>query len=84
MFPFVKQIFVSAVTFFGCDLSNLNSLKCILISNQECKVKPEIININSNDPPFFPYKVNINKCSDSCNNISDPHTKCVFLMLLQT
>ena len=52
MFPFVKQIFVSAVTFFGCDLSNLNSLKCILISNQECKVKPEIININSNDPPF--------------------------------
>ena len=70
--------------FFGGNLSNVNSLKCVSISNQECKVRPEIININSNNPSFYPYSVDINKCNNSCNNINDPYTKCVFLMLLQT
>ena len=33
MFGFVKQIFVSAMMFFGCNLSSVNSLKCISMSN---------------------------------------------------
>ena len=35
------------MTFFG-NLSNVNSLECISIKNQECKVRLEIVNINSN------------------------------------
>ena len=40
MFKFVKQIFISAMMFFGCNLSNVNSLKCVSMNNQECKIRP--------------------------------------------
>ena len=45
------------------------------MNNQECKVRPEIININSNEPSFYPYSVKRSKCSGSCNNINDPYAK---------
>ena len=39
-------------------LSNFtNGLDFISIKNQECKIRPEIININSNDPIFFPFNI---------------------------
>ena len=72
---FLNEIFVSVMMFFGCNVSNVNPLKCVSMSNQECKIRPEIININSNKPSFYPYSVQINKCSGSCNNINDPYTK---------
>ena len=75
MFGFVKQIFVSAMVFFGCNISSVNSLKCVSINNQECKVRPEIININSNEPLFYPYSIKVNKCSSSCNNTNDPNSQ---------
>ena len=34
-----------------------NALKCVSMNNQECKVRPEIININSNEPLFYPCSV---------------------------
>ena len=34
MFRFVKQIFVSAMMYFSCNLSNVNPLKCVSMSNQ--------------------------------------------------
>ena len=74
MSRFVKRIFVSAMMFFS-GLSSLNSLECVSISNQECKVGPEIVNVNSNEPVFFPFIIKKNKCSDSCNNINDHYTK---------
>ena len=43
------------------------------MNKQECKVRPEMRNINSNKPSFYPYSVKINKCSGSCNNINDPY-----------
>ena len=33
------------------------------------------MNINSNEPSFYPYSVKISKCSDICNNINDPYGK---------
>ena len=45
------------------------------MNNQEFKLKPEIINVNSNEPSFYHYSININKCSGSCNNINDPYAK---------
>ena len=50
-------------------------MKCASMNNQECKVRPEIINIKSNEPSFYPYIVKINKCSGSCNNINGPYAK---------
>ena len=45
------------------------------MNNQECKIRPEIININSNEPLFYPYSIKIEKCSGSCNNINDAYAK---------
>ena len=45
------------------------------MKNQECKIRPEIINVNSNEPIFHPFSIKTSKCSGSCNNINDPHTK---------
>ena len=53
----------------------INTLKWVSVNNQECKIRPKIINYNSNEPSFYPYSVEINKCSGSCNNINDPYAK---------
>ena len=45
------------------------------MNNQECKVRPEVIIINSNEPSFYPYSVKISKCSGSCNTINDSYAK---------
>ena len=74
MFGFIKQIFISTLMYFS-NLSNVNSLECISMKNQECKVRPEIVNINSNNPIFYPFSIKINKCNGNCNNINDPYAK---------
>ena len=74
MFRFMKQIFISALMYFS-SLSHVNSLECISMENEECKVGLEIVNITSNDPTFYPFSVKINKCSGNCNNISNPHAR---------
>ena len=48
MFKFVKKVFFIGLTILS-DFTNPNSLlNCISIKNQEYKVRPEIINVNSN------------------------------------
>ena len=44
------------------------------MKNQECKVRPKIVDINSN-PIFYFLSIKINKCSGSCNNINNPYAK---------
>ena len=51
------------------------------MSDQECKVRPEIINGNSDEPAFYPFSIKTSKRSGSCNNINDPYEKCLFLLL---
>ena len=75
MFRFAKQMFASAVMFSGCSISNTNSLKCVSMSNQECKVRPEIIDINSNEPSFYRYSIKVNKSIGSCYNINVAYSK---------
>ena len=74
MFKFIKKIFISTITFFG-SLSSVNPLECVSMNNQECKVGPEIINVNSNEPLFYPFSIKTSRCSGSCNNINDPYAK---------
>ena len=53
----------------------VNSLSCISMNNQECKVRPQIVNANSDAPVFFPFSIETSKCGSSCNNINDPYAK---------
>ena len=74
MFKFIEQIFVSRMMFFN-SLSNVNPLEGISMKNQECRVRPEIVDVNSNNPIFYPFRIKTNKCSGNCNNINDPHAR---------
>ena len=74
MFRFLRQIFILALMYFG-NLSCVNPLKCVAMKNQECKVRPKIVDINSNDPIFYPFSIKTNKCSSNCNNISDQYSR---------
>ena len=51
------------------------AFKCISMANQECKVRPEIVNVNRNEPMFYPVSIKTNKCLGSCNNINEPYAK---------
>ena len=73
MFRFIKQIFIS--TMFFSSPSGVNSLECTSLKNQECKVRPEIVNINGNNPIFYPFSIEVNKCNGNCNNINYPYAR---------
>ena len=48
------------------------------MNNQECKIKPKIVNFNSEEPVFFPFSIKTSKCSGNCNNNDYPcATLCV-------
>ena len=67
------------MAFFGCNVSNINSLDCVSMNNQESKVRSVIISVNTNEPMFYQYSITIKKCKGSCNAINDPSPKlCVF------
>ena len=73
MFKFIKKCFFTAITFF--NLSNVNSLECVSMNNQECKIRTEIFNLNTNEPMFYLYNIKINRYKGSCNTINDPYAK---------
>ena len=81
MFKFIKQTFALTLMFFD-SLLNVNLLECVSMNNQECKVRPEIINVNSNKPLFYRFSIKTSTCSGSCKSII-PMQNCVFLMLLK-
>ena len=43
--------------------------------NRECKTRPQVTNVNSNNPIFYLFSIKISKCSGNCNNINDPYAK---------
>ena len=49
------------MAFFSCNVFNVNCLEFVSMNNQECKIRPEIINLNTNEPLFYPYSIKINK-----------------------
>ena len=45
------------------------------MNNQVCKLRLEIINVNSNEPIFYHFSIKTNTCKGSCNNINNPYAK---------
>ena len=74
MFVFIKKIFYIGSLFLS-SLVSKTPLSCISTKNQERKVRPEIINVNNNNPIFYPFSIKINKCSGNYNNINNPYAK---------
>ena len=82
MFIFIKKIFYIGSLFLSSVVST-TPLSCISMKNHESKVRPEIANINSNDPIFYPFSIKINKCSGNCNDINDPYAKVCILDIVK-
>ena len=78
IFRTVKKVFLLGLTIL---LNFTDALDCISMKNQECKVRPEIININSNNPMFYPFSIKVNKCNGNCNDINIHMQEFVFLIL---
>ena len=51
------------------------ALECVSVVNQECMVRPKIIDVNKNDLVFYPLSIKVNTCSGNCNNINNPMAK---------
>ena len=80
IFKFVKKVFFLGLTILSYfiyenSLLSTTPLNCISMKNQECKTRPQIININSNNPIFYPFSIKINKYRGNCNNINNPYAK---------
>ena len=72
MFRFVKKVFFIGLTILS-SFTNTSFLSCISINNQACKARPEIINVNSNNPIFYPFIIKTSKCSGNWNNVNHPY-----------
>ena len=79
IFRFVKKVFSIVLTILSSltNASSLNAipLSCISMKNQECKTRPQVINVSGAEPVFFPSSIEASKCSGSCNNINYPYAK---------
>ena len=73
VFSFVKKVFILGLTVLSNSITG--ALNCVSMNNQKCKVRPKIIDINSNSPMFYPFSIKVNKCSGNCINIKDPYAK---------
>ena len=74
VFGFVKKVFFIGLTILS-NFTNAISLSSISMSNQACKARPQIVNVNSNNPIFYPFSIKKSKCSGNCNNVNDPYSK---------
>ena len=74
MFVFIKKVFFTGLAFIS-SLVSTTPISCISMNNQTCKIRPEIIIVNSNEPVFYPFSIKTSKCSGSCNTINDPYAK---------
>ena len=61
----------------------MNPLECVSINNQECKLIPEVVNVNSNEPVFFLLVLKHVNRVVVVTILMIPMQNCVFLMLLK-
>ena len=81
MLVIIKKIFCIGSLFLS-SLVSTTPLSYISIKNQECKLRPKIVDNNSNNPIFYVFSIKTNKYSGSCNNINNPYAKnCVPYMI---
>ena len=65
MFVFIKKIFYIGSLFLS-SLVSTTSLNCISMKNQECKIRPEIVNVIINEPIFYPFSIR-SICKNMCS-----------------
>ena len=63
------------ISLFG--IIKTKALECVSVVNQKCMPRPKILDVNEGvgEALLYPYNVQVNKCSGSCNTLDSPMTK---------
>ena len=63
------------ISLFG--IIKTKALECVSVVNQKCMPRPKILDVNEDvgEALFYPYNVQVNKCSGSCNTLDNPIEK---------
>ena len=69
MFSLIKKVVILGLMSVSSVITKKN---CLLLKNQECKIRKVIID---NDYMTFPHKIKVYKCVGSCNNVKNPYFK---------
>ena len=59
------------------NIIKTKALECLSVVNQKCMSSPKILDVNEGvgEALLYPYNVQVNKCSGSCNTLDNPMTK---------
>ena len=66
-------MWLTGLTISLFSIIQTRALECVLVNNQKCMPRPEILDVN--EALFYPYNVQVNKCSGSCNTLDNPIEK---------
>ena len=80
MFGLIKKCFFKGLVFLS-TLTSVNSLSCISMNNQECKVRRQIVNVNRDEPVFILLVLEQVHVVVGLTILMTHMQKCVFLML---
>ena len=77
MFGFIKKkkFFTGLTVLLSLNPLNATQLKYVSMNNQDCKVRPEIVNVYSDEPVFYFFSIKTSKCIGNCDKIIGPYTK---------
>ena len=62
-----------AISLFS--ILKVKTLECVSVINEKCMSRPKIIDLNKDEPVFYPLSIKVNNCSRDCNNINEPMAK---------
>ena len=72
VFGFIKKAFFIGLTILS-NFTNVSSLSCISMNNETCNARPQIVNVNSNNPILYSFSIKTSKCIGNCNNVNDSY-----------
>ena len=59
------------------SILKVRALECVSVVNQKCMSRPKILDVNEGvaEALFYPYNIQVNKCSGSCNTLDNSTEK---------
>ena len=73
MFGLIKKCFYRISDFI--DFNECKFVELYFNEQSTMQARPQIVNVNEDNPMFFPFSSKTSKCSGSCNYINNPHAK---------
>ena len=80
MLGFIKKTFFTGLAFLSI-LTSVNLLNCISLNTQECKLRPQIVSVNSKGLVFFPLVLKLVNAVIVAITSMTFMQNCVFLIL---